>query len=124
MNKLEIIFEDLNKQFFSDSIAAQIRWGQCRKSKKTRRSILLGSYNGLKKTITIHPALSQSEIPLICLERVVFHEMLHQKFPQKNNERNCIHHKEFLDFEKQYPYLKQADIWIKNNLKKLLSYKG
>lgn len=123
--KLENIFSELNNQFFNGAITANIKWGQKRVSHRAKRSILLGSYNIQKKTITIHPALNQPEIPLICLERIVFHEMLHEKFPRKKtSSKNCIHHPEFLNFEKSYPYLRQADIWIKNNLKKLLAYKG
>ena len=119
---LHQIFCTLNNQFFNNSINAQIKWGKARKV-RNKRSICLGSYNNRKKIIVINPALNQQIIPLFCLERVIFHEMLHEKFPKKLvNKKHAIHNKDFLLFEKNYPNLTIADDWIKNNLKILLQY--
>jgi hypothetical protein len=120
---LILIFMDLNERFFNRSINASVNWGRTRKINQ-KNSIRLGSYHDTHKSITIHPALDQPIVPLICLERIMFHEMLHQYFPCKKglNGRRLVHYREFYDFEKKYPYLTEADRWLKINLKKLLIY--
>lgn len=117
------MFHDLNRRFFNDRIAADLKWG-IRRTEKTKRSIRLGSYRPQTKTIVIHPCLDQAIVPMICVERILFHEMLHQHLPAKKDRagKNCIHHREFNEFEKNYPYLKEADSWIKANLKRLLTF--
>lgn len=121
---LNEIFSDLNISFFNNEISAILRWGTIKKNFDfKKRSIRLGSYQHDTKTITIHPNLDRAIVPQIILERIIFHEMAHQKFPIKKgpNGKNLIHYKEFYDFEKTYPYLAQADLWLKANLNKLLN---
>lgn len=117
------IFNDLNQRFFHNTIKASIRFGQLRKSKH-KYSIRLGSYHHIHKAITIHPSLNQPLIPLICVERIIFHEMLHQYLPMKKGPKGkmLIHYPEFYAFEQKYPYLKEADRWLKTNLITLLTY--
>jgi hypothetical protein len=116
------IFHDLNQRFFKKQIAADLRWG-IRRTSRRKLSLRLGSYHPESKTIIIHPCLDQSMVPLICVERILFHEMLHQYMPAKKEAcgKMKIHHQEFNNFEKNYPYLREADLWIKTNLSKLLS---
>jgi hypothetical protein len=117
------IFADLNWRFFAHSIEANIKWG-IRRQLRSKRSIRLGSYHPDKKTIIIHPCLDQAMVPLICVERILFHEMLHQHLPIKKSPtgKNLAHYPEFYEFEKKYPYLKEADLWLKGNLPRLLSF--
>lgn len=117
------IFHDLNRRFFNHTIAARLTWGQ-RKTLSHKRSIRLGSYHPTKKIIIINPCLDQAIVPHICVERIMFHEMLHQFFPsiKSSTGKNLIHHREFYDFEKTYPYLEQADRWLSVNLGRLLQY--
>lgn len=119
------IFSELNDRFFNGKIEAELRWGSRRAQASARkRSIRLGSYHPHKRLITIHPCLDQAVVPAICLERIVFHEMAHQKFPCRRSPAGkiLVHYKEFNDFEKTYPYLSQADHWIKANLTRLLKF--
>lgn len=118
------IFEDLNRRFFADSIKAELAWGQRRTSERKKRTIRLGSYHPRRKSITIHPCLDQAIVPAICLERILFHEMAHQKFPGKKSPsgKMLVHYREFNEFEKSYPFLKEADLWIKANLDRLLRF--
>jgi predicted metal-dependent hydrolase len=120
---LQMIFHDLNQRFFNQSIVASIKWGQDRKSSlQKKRSIRLGSYHPRSKTIVIHPRLDRALVPSICIERIIFHEMAHQRFPAKKVKgKTYFHYQEFNDFEKNYPYLKEADLWFKANLPLLLN---
>lgn len=120
---LTIIFDDLNKRFFNQTITATLSWGK-RKTLLQKRSIRLGSYHPGKKNIVINPCLDQAIVPHICVERILFHEMLHQHFPSKKSPagKNLVHYREFYEFEKKYPYLQQADLWLKANLKRLLTH--
>lgn len=121
---LESIFTELNHQFFDKNIEANIRWGQSCKTRKPKKSIRLGSYCHKTKLITIHPSLDQAVVPHFCLERIIFHEMAHQKFPPKKSTQGKIlaHYREFNDFEKTYPFLREADAWLKAYLPRLLSF--
>jgi hypothetical protein len=120
---LTLIFNDLNKRFFNQSIVASLSWGR-RKTLHGKRSLRLGSYHPVKKAILINPCLDQAIVPHICIERIMFHEMLHQYFPAKKSHtgKNLVHYREFYEFEKTYPYLEQADRWFAVNLKRLLTH--
>lgn len=119
------VYSELNDRFFDGKIEARVRWGIKRtKSVGLKRTIRLGSYQPKNKLITINPCLDQAVVPQICLERILFHEMAHQKFPARraSNGKIMVHYREFNDFEKNYPHLKLADHWIKANLKRLLGF--
>ncbi len=122
---LRPIFSELNRRFFAEAIDAQLRWGIRRTLKhKSKRSLRLGSYHPHNRTIFINPCLDQAIVPAICVERILFHEMIHQHLPAKRDHagKTRIHHQEFYEFEKKYPYLREADGWIKANLARLLAY--
>lgn len=119
------MYHDLNRRFFNGTITAQLSWGMRRKAKEgSKRSIRLGSYHPHSKTILINPCLDQAIVPAICVERILFHEMLHQHLPAKRDRsgKQRMHYPEFYDYEKKYPYLREADGWIKANLPRLLAY--
>lgn len=120
---LRPIYADLNQRFFDEKINARLKWG-VRRTLETKRSLRLGSYHPTTKTIIINPCLDQAIVPHICVERILFHEMLHQYFPAKKSAsgRNIIHHREFNEFEKTYPHLNEADGWFKINLSRLLKF--
>lgn len=122
---LEPMFHELNVRFFDGKIKAHLRWGQRRKPiTGAKRTIRLGSYHPKAQVITINPCLDQAMVPAICLERILFHEMAHQSFPAKKSAdgKNLVHYQEFYDFEKTYPYIREADLWLKANLTRLLRY--
>jgi len=121
---LQPIFHGLNTRFFAGIIKAHLRWGQRRKTLHSKRAIRLGSYHPTTKIITINPCLDQAIVPTICVERILFHEMAHQYYPPKKSPsgKNLVHYREFYDFEQSYPYIKEADLWLKANLSRLLRY--
>ncbi len=123
-HNLEIIFAQMNGLYFEEQIRAQIIWGrQIRARSRAFRSIRLGSYCPQKKLITIHPALDQACVPRVCVERVVFHEMLHQKHEQNLRKTKRIHTRAFLDEERRFTHLETADTWFKHNLNRVLNVK-
>jgi len=118
---LSLIFAELNVRYFDNGIDALLSWGK-RRTQLRKRTIRLGSYHPNSRTIIIHPCLDQAMVPTICLERILFHEMAHQKFPGIKSKcgKTLVHYEAFYQFERTYPYLKEADLWIKANLHRLL----
>jgi len=122
-HNLNIIYSRLNEHYFQNQIDSAITWGKWGKGKNTR-SIRLGSYDASRRLITIHPALDQAGVPRICVERIVYHEMLHQKHPIKiKNGRRSIHTASFLEEEIYFTGAQIADQWFKCNLDRLLRFR-
>lgn len=96
---LEELFEELNLRFFHGLMARpELGWSR-RRSRTT-----LGHYDPSHNVIVISRILDRSEAPRLVLEYVMFHEMLHLKFPaQHNGTRRRVHTKEFHEAEKQFP---------------------
>lgn len=78
---------------------------------KTRQSsIKFGTYHHSSRTITIHPALDQPEIPDYFVEFIVFHEILHALFPPRpgGGGRRELHGAEFKRFERKFKRYEEA----------------
>jgi hypothetical protein len=121
---LDAIFIKLNHLYFNGSISAQVVWGKkASSSLGLQRSIRLGSYCSKRRLITIHPALDQALVPRLCVERILFHEMLHQQCPPKQNKRGrrSVHPPEFLAQEKKFAGLNVVDEWFKAHLTVVLA---
>ncbi|MGC4115014.1 MAG: hypothetical protein QM765_10470 [Myxococcales bacterium] len=118
---LREIFERINDQVFSGRIDARIGWGRAPKAEGRRRTIRMGVYDHLTKTIRVHPALDRPEVPLFFVEYIVFHEMLHQAVPGEEKGRRRQHHgPEFKRREKAWPEYEKAIAWEQENLSMLL----
>ena len=110
-HNLEEIFERLNAQYF-DGLLGRPQLGWSRGS--SRR--MLGHFDPSHNAIVISRIFDRQELPLLALEYVMFHEMLHLRFPvDHSGMRRCVHTKEFKEAEKQFPRFKEA----KELLKKL-----
>jgi predicted metal-dependent hydrolase len=110
-HNLEEIFERLNGRYF-DGLLGRPQLGWSRGS--SRR--MLGHFDPSHNAIVISRIFDRPETPLLALEYVMFHEMLHLRFPvDHSGMRRCVHTKEFKEAEKQYPQFKEA----KELLKKL-----
>ncbi len=117
---LQAIFERLNGRFFEGAIDARIGWGRAGPGRR-RRTIRMGVYDHLTRTIRIHPSLDRPEVPLFFVEYIVFHEMLHQAVPGKDTGSRKQHHgPEFRARERRYPEYARALTWEKENLNLLL----
>jgi hypothetical protein len=108
---LEQIFEELNARYFG-GLMGRPNLGWSRRPSRTT----LGHYDPSHNAIIISRILDDHRVPPIAVEYVMFHEMLHLRFPvEHNGARRCVHTREFRAAEKQFEQLVQA----KEALKKL-----
>lgn len=118
---LQELFDTVNAAHFDGQVAAVISWGK-RPGKRRRKSIRLGVYDHTTREIRIHPALDRPEVPRFFVEYIVFHEMLHQRFPGGQGVRGHVHHPQaFRERERAYPHYAAALKWEKQHLKSLLA---
>jgi hypothetical protein len=123
VHDLQSIYEQLNETYFESKVDARITWSHAQKKKKRRTSINMGTYSDELRLIRIHPALDQAWVPRFFVEAVVFHEMLHQIHDVKEEGgRRCIHTAEFRRDERRFPRFKDAQVWERKNLRRLLRY--
>jgi len=101
---LERTFERLNQQFFDGLLGRpQLGW-----SRRPSRG-LLGHFDPSHNAIIISRLFDQERIPELALEYVMFHEMLHLRFPvDHNGARRRVHTPEFREAEKKFPRLKEV----------------
>lgn len=117
---LAAIYENLNRQYFNETLNAEIQWGRDSKT-PNRRSFSFGSYDPKKKLIRIHPRLRQEFVPFIVLELTIHHEMCHEFFPPvKRNGQWIAHHERFRRMEREYIHYRAAMAWEKANWVQLL----
>lgn len=100
---LEQLFEELNFQFFHGLMARpQLGW-----SRRPSRT-MLGHYDPSHNAIIISRILDQPQA-LLALRYVLYHEMLHLKFPVEHRGiRRCVHTREFREAEHAFPELTHA----------------
>jgi hypothetical protein len=110
---LEEIFEQLNRAYFHGLMARPLLgWS------RTVSHTMLGHYDPSHNAIILSRLLDSPTVPHLAVEYVVFHEMLHLRFPvEHRGARRCVHTKEFKEAERQFPRLKEA----KDLLKKICS---
>ena len=101
---LDEIFEDLNARHFHGLMACPLLgW-----SRKPSR-VMLGHYDPSHNAIILSKLLDHPSVPRHVVEYVLFHEMLHLRFPvEHRGARRCVHTREFKEAEKQFGKLKEA----------------
>jgi hypothetical protein len=101
---LDEIFDGLNQRFF-ESRLPRTRTGWSLRRSRT----ILGHHDPDHGTITISRILDKPQTPRFLVEYLVFHEMLHMRFPvERNHHRRVIHSREFREAEKKFPDYGQA----------------
>jgi hypothetical protein len=106
---LAAVFDRLNDRFF-DGLMGRPQLGWSRTASRT----LLGHFDPSHNAIVISRVLDRESVPEAVLEYVMFHEMLHLRFPAEHRgSRRCVHTREFREAEKQYPGLKEAKEMLK-----------
>ena len=106
---LETIFEDLNRRFFHGLLARPLMTWSRHASRQS-----LGHYDPAHNTIVISRVFDRPDMPTFAVEYLVYHEMLHLKYPVKlNGSRRCIHPKAFQDEERLFPELHEAKELLK-----------
>ena len=106
---LDAIFRELNGRYFDDQIpAARLGWSH----NHSRR--ILGHYDSGHGTIIISRELDSPAVPRYLVEYVVYHEMLHIRYPvERRGQRRVIHSREFREAEKKFPHYELACRQIK-----------
>jgi hypothetical protein len=101
---LEEVFERLNRQFFGGLLGQpQLGW-----SRQPSRG-MLGHFDPSHNAIIISRIFDQPAAPVLALDYVMFHEMLHLRYPvDHNRSRRRVHTREFREAEKEFPGLKEA----------------
>ena len=98
------LFEEINVRFFGGMMARPALGWSRRPSRTT-----LGHYDPGHHTIVLSSILDRPGVPRIAVEYVMFHEMLHLKFPvDHRGARRCVHTPEFKAAEREFPELVRA----------------
>lgn len=101
---LDEIFEELNQAYFG-GLMGRPRMGWSRTASRT----MLGHYDPSHNAIVISRIFDSPSVPRLALEYVVFHEMLHLRYPvDHTGARRRVHTREFREAEKQFPRLAEA----------------
>jgi hypothetical protein len=101
---LDEMFEDLNFRYFF-GLMARPRLGWSPNASRT----LLGHYDPSHNAIVLSRILDRPDLPRLAVEYVLFHEMLHLRYPAEHHgARRCVHTRTFKEAEKQFENLKEA----------------
>jgi hypothetical protein len=106
---LEAVFEALNAEHFH-GLLARPRLGWSRTASRSR----LGHFDPSHNAIVISRIFDSATVPGVALEYVMFHEMLHLRYPvEHNGARRRVHTREFHQAEKQFVKWKEAQEVLK-----------
>jgi hypothetical protein len=106
---LQEMFEELNHTHFH-GLMAQPLLGWSRRPSR----VMLGHYDPSHNAIILSRLLDRPTVPRLAVEYILFHEMLHLRFPvEHRGARRCVHTREFKAAEKQFPLLKEAKQLLK-----------
>jgi len=107
---LDEIFHGLNQRFFHGQIPpSRLGWSH----KNSHR--ILGHYDSGHGTIIVSRKLDSPSVPRYLVEYVVYHEMLHIRFPvERRGQRRVVHSREFREAEKKFPQYELACRQIKH----------
>lgn len=101
---LEQLFEDLNLRYFHGLMARPTLGWSLRASRTT-----LGHYDPGHHVIVLSAVLDSEKASRLMVDFVLFHEMLHLKFPTRHRgARRCVHTPEFKEAERQFEGFKEA----------------
>jgi hypothetical protein len=101
---LDEMFAELNFRYFHGLMARPIL-GWSPFASRT----LLGHYDPSHNAIVLSRTLDRLETPRVAVEYVLFHEMLHLRYPAEHNgARRRVHTRAFKDAEKKFEQLAEA----------------
>jgi predicted metal-dependent hydrolase len=106
---LEEIFERLNARYFDGLLGRpQLGWS------RQRSRGMLGHFDPSHNAIIISRIFDRPQVPALALEYVMFHEMLHLRYPvEHTGTRRRVHTREFKEAEKKFAGLKEAKDLLK-----------
>jgi len=105
---LAALFSDLNARYFGGKLERPVlSWSQ----HQTRR--VLGHHDNVHRTIVISSTLDNKAIPPFVVEYVLYHEMLHVKYPaQVVSGRTVYHGRTFREEERLFERFDEALKWL------------
>jgi hypothetical protein len=108
------IFEELNFRYFH-GLMSRPNLGWSRRVSRT----MLGHYDAPHNAIVISRIFDRpGEAARLALEYVLYHEMLHLRYPvEHRGARRCVHTPEFKQAEKQFERFAEAKLALKALLK-------
>jgi len=106
---LEQIFDELNRSFFYGLLGRPtMTWSGV----ESRTS--LGHYDPAHNTIVVSRVFDDPRIPRFVLEYLVYHEMLHLKYPVRlRGSRRCVHPATFQAEESRFPRFEDAKQFLR-----------
>ena len=106
---LEEIFDELNARFFGGLLGRpRLSWSP----RRSRRQ--LGHFDPAHNAIVVSRIFDHPETPRFLVEYILYHEMLHLKFPvEYRGNRRRVHTKEFCQEEKKFPRYEEAVEYLK-----------
>lgn len=109
LHNLDEIFERLNARFFDGLMGRpQLGW-----SRRPSRS-MLGHFDPSHNAIIISRIFDNAAVPLLALEYVMFHEMLHLRYPVDHaGVRRRVHTRDFQEAERKFPQFAEAKEMLK-----------
>lgn len=105
---LEKAFNKLNRAYFNGELKMpQLTWSV----RRTRR--VLGHTDRVHNTLVISRTLDDPRVPEFFFEYILYHEMLHLKYPPRRiRGRYYYHTPEFQRAEQRFKYFDQAQQWL------------
>ncbi len=103
------IFDRLNRQFFDGLMGRpQLGWS------RTASRSMLGHFDPSHNAIVISRIFDKPGTPLLVVEYVMYHEMLHLRYPADHRgARRRVHTREFREAERKFPRFKEAKEMLK-----------
>src|SRR5713101_6462750 len=107
---LEEMFEDLNFRYFHGLMARPLLGWSPRASRT-----LLGHYDPSHNAIVLSRILDHHHTPRLAVEYVLFHEMLHLRYPAEHHgAKRCVHTREFKAAERQFEQFREAKALLRD----------
>lgn len=109
---LEKLFAALNLKYFNGELEAPRLGWSLRRARTT-----LGHYDSAHRAITVSRWLDSPSIPRYVVEYLMFHEMLHMRFPtERKGACRVLHSPLFRRAERQFPQFRQARRFVARSL--------
>jgi hypothetical protein len=112
---LSQLFEELNAQYF-DGLMLCPRLGWSPRGSRTT----LGYYDPSHHSIVLTKLLDSESVSELAVKYVLFHEMLHLKYPvEYRPHRRCVHTREFKEAEKRFVHFETAQRELRRFVERL-----
>jgi hypothetical protein len=101
---LEEIFDELNERYFNNLLGRpRLSWS------RTASRTLLGHWDAAHNAIIVSKLFDRPKAPRLLVEYILYHEMLHLKYPVDHRRvRRCVHSAEFRAEERRFPHYAAA----------------